>query len=123
MASNTVLCVASNTRADTTRLVMRTWSVIRRKDVCNWGFGIFLKGLFVLGKNNNENEQKWRRNRDTRGNLLRNGSDDEHVAGHVTAAGLQNPAMAVWCRPGPRHTSQVRADSGQALPSEHSHDQ
>ena len=48
---------------------------------------------------------------------------DEHVAGRVAAAGLQNPAMAVWCRPGPGHTSQVRADSGQALPSEHSHDQ
>ena len=48
---------------------------------------------------------------------------DEHVAGRPTAAGLQNPAMAVWCRPGPGHTSQVSADSGQALPREHSHDQ
>ena len=46
---------------------------------------------------------------------------DEHEAGRVAAAGMQNPAMGVRRRPGPGHTSRVVADSGQALPSEHGH--
>ena len=42
-------------------------------------------------------------------------------AGQVTVAGLPHPALAVWCRPGPGHTSRVVADSGRALPSEDGH--
>ena len=44
-------------------------------------------------------------------------------AGQVTVAGLQHPALAVWCWPGPRHTSRVYYVGGRALPSEHSTDQ
>ena len=44
-------------------------------------------------------------------------------AGQVTVAGLQHPALAVWCWPGPMHTSRVYADNGLALPSDNSTDQ
>ena len=65
-----------------------------------------------------QKREKWRRGHEKDSILLRNGGSDEHMAGRAAAAGLPHPAMAVWCRPGHMHTSQVLADSGHAPPSE-----
>ena len=65
-----------------------------------------------------EKEQNWRRGRDARGDLPKDGADGAHVARKAAAAGMRHPGVAVRRRPGPRHTTPQQSDGGRAIPAD-----